>query len=415
MSRMRSSVGDRVLLLLPEDPYPPMAGNALRDVQHVAILRQLGWAPAIACASARRDRHGDAGAAAPGHMPMYFGALPRLERSRLGTILRKIAYVSASLEHPFAWWLDSAMLGAFFASAIRHARPRIVIVRSTFLHLLPTLRRGFSGPIVVDCHDADEHLARVLMGTVPAARRLGPWANWRGVRRVMRRRLALADEVWAVSDIDRQRLTGLVPRARVRVVPSGMPRVPSPRPRPGDGRTVLVVGNYAYGPNSDGAIWLSRDVWPLVKKVAPQARLVLAGAGAPTALREAAAHAGAELPGAVHDLEHLYEHAAVVAVPIHIGSGTRLKVIDACRHGKAIVSTSKGVEGLPIAERVALIANHPASFAGAILALLENGGHRHIVGANALAAFEAGLSFAAVAAALGAHWRLAPERPAACA
>jgi glycosyltransferase involved in cell wall biosynthesis len=308
--------------------------------------------------------------------------------------------------------LDTSELHAFVTRAITAARAGTIVLRSLFVHTIPTIRRMFAGRLIVDCHDADEHLARELMTTVRGPRRIGPWANWRGVRRCMQTFLPAADEVWAVSDDDSCRLLSLVPQARVTTVRSGMETLVHSGVRAGDWRTVLLVANYGYGPNADGARWLIRDAWPLIVTRWPNARLVLAGAGAPRDLQCAAAAAtGVEYRQYVDDLEPLYDEAAVVAVPVRVGGGTRLKVVDAWRHGKAVVSTSKGVEGLPAADRCTIVANDAAAFADATVRLLADIALRRELGSRALDTFERFLSLSAIAEAMPAHWHVHATPP----
>jgi glycosyltransferase involved in cell wall biosynthesis len=406
----------RALLLLPESPFPPQAGNAIRDAQHVAILRRLGWVPMLALASTRRDLTPAQEASALGDQIALSGALPVCAtRSWPETVARKLSYATFSDAHPFAWWLDRVNLSAFFVDAVRQVQPRAVIARSLFLHVVPEIRRVFDGHLVIDCHDADEFLARELMRTVPISRRAGPWANWRGVRRVTRRHLEAANEVWAVSAIDQQRMTRLVPGAAVSVVPSGMAALPQPCVRTGKDRRVLMVANFTYGPNASGAAWLLRDVWPAVIAAYPEARLVIAGRGAVAQLSRASTPPGVDLIDPAPDLSRLYDESAIVVAPIHHGSGTRLKIVDACRHGKAVVTTGKGVEGLEVVRHAVVVADTPNDFAKAVIDLLTNRVARHRLGSEALTAFDRHLSHDAVAATLGAYWRLPGTGGAACA
>jgi glycosyltransferase involved in cell wall biosynthesis len=221
----------------------------------------------------------------------------------------------------------------------------------------------------------------------------------------MRQFLPDADEVWAVSDDDGQRISALVPSARVVTVRSGMEPVVNRHLHTGDGRTILLVANYGYGPNEQGALWLIRDVWPRLAASWPDARLVLAGAGGSSEFVRATISSPAiERRGFVEDLAPLYRDASVVVVPVRTGSGTRLKVVDAWRHGKPVVSTRKGVEGLPAAPGAAIVTDDPDQFAAAAAALLMNANRRRQMGQLARRAYETCLSYDAIAAALPRHW-----------
>jgi glycosyltransferase involved in cell wall biosynthesis len=231
--------------------------------------------------------------------------------------------------------------------------------------------------------------------TVRGAARLGPWANLRGVRRAVARYLPLADEVWAVSAEDAARLAGEAPGARLLVVPSGMDeRHAATAPSPGvDGRALLVA-NFGYGPNARGAAWLLREVWPRVREQLPAATLWLVGGRVPDDLtRLAATASGVEVTGLVGDIGPLLRHAAVVVAPLLEGAGTRLKIVEAWSQGKAVVTTGKGVEGLPWTEAAVAVADTPDEFAGRVHALLTDGERRRAMGAAALDIFRRQLSW----------------------
>jgi glycosyltransferase involved in cell wall biosynthesis len=77
--------------------------------------------------------------------------------------------------------------------------------------------------------------------------------------------------------------------------------------------------------------------------------------------------------GSVPDLEPYYRRAPLVVVPMRLGGGTRIKVLEALAHGKAVVTTSIGAEGLSLSRGEALeIADGPEAFADACVRLLEN-------------------------------------------
>ena len=109
-------------------------------------------------------------------------------------------------------------------------------------------------------------------------------------------------------------------------------------------------------------------------------------AGAPPSL-QALAGPRVELTGFVPDLRpHLAEAAAVV-VPLRLGGGTRLKIVEAMAMGKAIVSTTLGAEGIEaVPGRDLLIEDQPAAFANAVNRLLAEPGLAARIGQSATAA-----------------------------
>ncbi len=410
--------GRRAVLVVPEIPTPPRCGNAWRDLQQIDVLRRLGFAAHVVAARPRWDLTEAEETAAAGALP---GPVSYLSRERgesaeplLATLARKVSYLARPTVHPFGWWLPRTLTPAI--ARLGGGAGDVLVLRSILVHEIPALRGVWPGRIVVDCHDSDVDLARELLRTVRGAARLGPWANLVGVRRAMRHGLPLADEVWAVSPEDVARLIATAPGARVLMVPSGMdPAGAAPAAQPGvDGRALLVA-NFGYGPNARGAEWLLRAVWPALRATVPTATLACVGARMPLDLaRAAAASPGVEVCGQLADLAPRLREAAVVLAPILEGGGTRLKVVEAWSQGKAVVATSKAVEGLPASTGAVAIADEPEVFAARLGALLTDAAARRAMGSRALALFGAQLTWDVAMRAVGAGSVIAgaPSAPA---
>lgn len=411
-------VGHQAVLIAPEVPWPPRCGNALRDLQQIHVLEQIGYRPHVVALGRRWDLSAaeeDAAVAGSGCAVTYVAA-DRLgpRESVLGKTFRKVGYLVGPPRHPFAWWVPAGQV----VEAIRGVRANgciaAVILRSIFVHEIPAIQRMVTAPLVVDCHDADSHLARELLSTVRGLRRVGPWANLVGVRRAMARFLPLATEVWAVSGEDMARLCAEVPLARIVVVPSGMDgRRAATVGTPGEDGLAVLVANFGYAPNARGAEWLLREVWPRVRTRVPSAILGVVGGRLPVALEALARETpGVRIHGLVADLDPLYARAGVVLAPVLEGGGTRLKIVDAWSHGKAAVATSKAVEGLPLAEGIAAVADDAERFATRTADLLTNTTRRRAMGEAALQHFRKTLSWDTAVDAVSTRSVLArPARP----
>jgi glycosyltransferase involved in cell wall biosynthesis len=192
-----------------------------------------------------------------------------------------------------------------------------------------------------------------------------------------RRHLAAYDLLVAMSDDDRQavREASVV---RCETVPNGVDTT-ALRPAPavvGPEPLLLFTGTLSYPPNAEGARWLVREIWPLVRARVPRAGLRIVGPNPPaelTALRED----GVTVTGRVPDVAPHFAEASVVVVPIRSGAGTRLKVLDALAAGRPIVSTAAGAEGLAVRDgEHLLLAEGAEAFAAAVVRLLEDPGLR---------------------------------------
>jgi glycosyltransferase involved in cell wall biosynthesis len=100
-------------------------------------------------------------------------------------------------------------------------------------------------------------------------------------------------------------------------------------------------------------------------------KVELAGADPPREVRALASDTRVSVAGFVPDLAALYSRATISVAPIRIGSGVRVKVLEAFAASVPVVATPIGAEGLDVADgRELALADSPQSFAGRVLAML---------------------------------------------
>jgi succinoglycan biosynthesis protein ExoO len=154
-------------------------------------------------------------------------------------------------------------------------------------------------------------------------------------------------------------------------------------PQPGDPRIVLFVGSNT-APNVIGMKWFLQSVWPTIRRELPACRLLVAGSVV-SGLRDAVPAAGVHFLGVVADLDPLYAEAGAVISPLTVGSGLKIKLIEALGNGKAIVATSVTTEGCEDAVIQAICQRDEAgAFADAVVELLTDDALRLAKAAQAL-------------------------------
>ncbi len=180
--------------------------------------------------------------------------------------------------------------------------------------------------------------------------------------------------VIAVSEQDRACMAAMTDAARITVVPTGVD-LSLYRPDSAattDSSLVVFTGSMDWEPNVDGVEYFCGEIWPRILSRVPSARFRIVGR-APGARVRKLAGGPVEVTGRVESIiEHLRQ-AEVVVVPLRVGGGTRLKILEAMAAGKAVVSTSVGAEGLDVHHgQDIILADDPASFADAVVELIAN-------------------------------------------
>jgi glycosyltransferase involved in cell wall biosynthesis len=195
------------------------------------------------------------------------------------------------------------------------------------------------------------------------------------VEQVERRLCPLFNVNVMTSEVDAERMATLAPGARTAVIPNG---VDIDFFRPGSpehvvrGRVAFLGPTYMF-PNRDAVDFFLAEAWPLVRQRCPESSFHLIGKNSTDEKTRFESQPGVTCNGHVPDIRPHFAEAAVSIVPIRVGGGTRLKILDSWSMGKAVVSTSVGCEGLETVDgRNILIRDDPTEFAAAVVQVLRD-------------------------------------------
>jgi glycosyltransferase involved in cell wall biosynthesis len=252
----------------------------------------------------------------------------------------------------------------------------IDLLQVEYQQMVPLVLHIRAKQSVLDLHNIESS----LVASYARARRGIPAALFRAeaaaLRRMERRTIGSFDHVVVVSEKERDRLP---PGAlSVLVCPNGrdpsavLPEAPEP--------TVAFVATMGWAPNVDAAVWLARDIWPMILARVPRARLLLVGKD-PAPAVVALADDTIEVTGTVDDVRPYLARARVVVAPLRAGGGTRLKIMEALDVGRPLVATSVGCEGMEdLIGRGVVVADTAPALAEAIADLLLDPVHAAALG-----------------------------------
>lgn len=246
-------------------------------------------------------------------------------------------------------------------------------------------------PVIYDSFNAEYDLQRTIFQIDRRnVRRLTgavySFIQWRRLTRFERQVCHTVDHIIAVSEADAEAFKQLAPGRPVSVVPNGIHTAPYAHidSSLNLGPCALVfTGSMNYRPNVDAALWFAEQVLDKVRARVPEAKFFIVGSQPHARLDSLRQRPDVEITGWVSEVKPFLHAAAIYVVPLRMGSGTRLKLLQAMAAGCAIVSTTIGAQGLQVTHKQhLLLANTASDFAKAIIELLENPSERDFLRQN---------------------------------
>ncbi len=207
-------------------------------------------------------------------------------------------------------------------------------------------------------------------------------ATWMEGHRTRRHELHLCrrfDQILTISPIDRDVLLSLdsdlaIQHQRPGVDLPSYPFLDEPAGTP----SILFTGTLSYYPNAVGIVEFLTHAWPLVRARIPDVEFWIVGASPPAEIRRFDGQDGIHVTGRVPRIDDYLRTCLIYIVPLTVGGGIRLKILEAMASGRAIVSTPIGCEGLDGQHQThLLIADLPHAFADAIVDLVQDASKRN--------------------------------------
>jgi glycosyltransferase involved in cell wall biosynthesis len=395
-------VAPSLLWIVNQPPLPAVTGSRVRSLALIRELVAQGWAVSLfsldtGVAAQRADLDELRGLCAEVRL-MAFETSTAARTARIGAdLLRGRAFQRSMFRAPDAVraahaWIREGDFDAIVAAV---------------LYMVPYVPEDHLARTLLDSQNVDtRRIATMARALWPRPRGIVARAQQRPVQRYEERVAAQAGGVLAASAPEARWFERVAP-GRVTVVPNGVDaRAVVPGGGAGTGSQVLFVGSMDYGANVDAARELLREIAPRLRS--PGARIALVGADPPAELRVAAAAAPVpvEVTGRVQDIAEWWRSSRLLAVPLRIGGGTRLKILEAMAYGLPVVTTSLGCEGLDVEHgRDLLVADDPVQFARWVDRVLVDDDLARDLAAHGRETVERGYDWRSSGEALGAALR----------
>ncbi|HWW87772.1 MAG TPA: TIGR03087 family PEP-CTERM/XrtA system glycosyltransferase, partial [Vicinamibacterales bacterium] len=353
-----------VLFLTHRLPYAPNRGDRIRAYHIIRTLRKCGHLVDLVSLVHDQDESSHANSMRSLVDSLHIAPVHPVKKW-LGAV-RNLAS-GAPLTHAL---LDSPRLRPAIQAVLRVRRPDVVLAYCSSMARV-ALEPPLSGfPVVIDLVDVDSLKWRSLASKTMIPKRLIFEREGTLLSRFEAHAGHSAFATVVINEREGSAFETIAPGAIVRVVPNGVDfeywRSPGESSRAAD---VAFCGVMNYAPNEEGAIWLANNVWPLVVKRRPEARLLLVGAYPTARIKRLATQSGRiEVTGEVSDVRPFLWNSAVGVAPLHTARGIQNKVLEAVAAGLPVVVTPVVADGLPNEVLPAcVVAGDATGFADAIV------------------------------------------------
>lgn len=379
----------KLLLIMPSLPFPPRQGAALRNWGMLRALHEAGHELCLLCASdgviapELRSRCTEIRCVQVPPHPKW--------RRFLDWIASDRADLTERLRHPE---LKRELDGLFN----RHRFDAVQLEGLEMTAYLTSLASK-SLRVIYDAHNAEAALqdSSAKLAESLLSRVYSQSQAWR-LARYEAELCKAVDEVIAVSPEDAAQLKQLAPDTKIRVIPNAIhvgnyagKRHEPPVP------TLVFSGKMDYRPNVDAVLWFYRSIWPKMRLQERQLQLQIIGRSPVRSVLNLAKDDDIRVTGAVPEVLPYMLASSVYIAPLRMGSGTRLKMLEAMAAGCAIVATPMAAAGLEGAGDAFLLAETADEFARVTLDLLSDSQRQEKLGQAARALVASRYDWAQVA------------------
>jgi len=367
----------KVLQLCNKPPYPPVDGGTMAMNSITQGLLQAGCEVRVLTVESekhplRREQ-----------LPADYVAQTAIEGVYVDLAVRPLSAAVAMLcgESYHVKRYRSEAFAAKLRQVLQADRYDVVHVESIFLTpYLPLIRRYSDAKVILRAHNV-EHLIwrRVAESTRHGLRRWYLKHLSLTLRAYELEHIGAYDGVVCITRNDAEYFRANGCRRSIVDIPFGVEieELPNVEAEPA---SLFHIGAMDWMPNRESIQWMLDEVWPVVHREVPQARLYLAGRKMPERWMRADIE-GVNVVGEVPDAMHFIASKQINVVPLLSGSGIRVKIIEAMSVGKAVVTTTVGAQGIDYTDgENLLIANTPQEFAQQIKRLVDDPGYCSRVG-----------------------------------
>lgn len=201
------------------------------------------------------------------------------------------------------------------------------------------------------------------------------WIELQKLRRYEEKTWKKINHIITVSEIDKNLLNARCSHPSITVIPNGVDtEYYKMTDNYQEDNSIIFTGTFSHQPNLDALLFFYNEIFPKIKEKIKDIKFTAAGKNLPDNIKsEILKDKNIFITGYVDDIRPYIAQSKLFVAPIRIGSGTRLKILQAMAMNKCVISTTIGCEGIDVEnDKSIIIRNNPTSFAEAVVELLRD-------------------------------------------
>ncbi len=334
-----------LLLLSNKFPYPPRDGGALATLNMARGMAQLGHHAVLLAINTQKH-------------PGKTEEIPEKIRSAVSMLgvdhdttpkpLAALGNFFFSAKPYNATRFESVQYRQTLAGLLENENFDVIQMEGPYLqYCIPLIRRHFSGLLSLRAHNLEHEIWR---GVAEATSGLGKKSYLRNLAwRLRRFETCLLDRIDAlipISEADEQKFTDMGWKGPTQVIPAGLTRE-YPEPRWKRDLSIGYLGALDWEPNVHGLKWFVREVLPAIRERFPGIAVHVAGRNPDQKTAVLLDERPVTFHGEIENARDFINRHPVMVVPVFSGSGIRIKILEAMALGRVVITTRKGIEGIP--------------------------------------------------------------------
>lgn len=368
----------KVLYLTSKLPYPPTDGGRIVVWETIKRLAERGHHVTLCCFGSETDQQSIT-------RLEQFCRVILVQHDTSNRLIPALLNTFLPIPYTISKYYSKKMIEAV-SSVLASCRFDLVQIEPLHMAHYLHIAKKFGVPVILREHNVESLLIERFSRKARGLQRFYARLQVPKVRWYESKMCEQADLCLTISEEDAKRLRSLNYRIRTVVIPAGVDTNYF-YPKFGEAEepyTIVSVASMDWPPNVDGIMWFCDKIFSKVKDHLPQVKLYIVGKNPPYSVRNL--HNGSDIivTGFVEDVRDYIAKGSVFIVPLRIGSGMRLKILQVMAMGKAVISTSVGAEGIRVnSGHNIVLADTETQFAKSVIELLTDDCKRTWIGKNA--------------------------------